>query len=626
MNNNNNKPIFNPRINMLTVINWIKGNKELTDKALLRLAEKECNTSSLIFLSKIWKKELCKYAARLGDLGLLQYAISNGFEWAVNYDTIVAKKGDMEIIKWLHDKKLCHTDTILTDSLNNGNDNVLNWFIENKIPFDTKYMDFVIDSGRLDVVDKIVNGVIVSNWDKTSNNMKLLKRAAKTNNLDILIYLIGKVQWNNDFDKCLFEIYRSLFDDDYRELDRYDIIKYFVTTYSKIGLNNFIEFHYVGRDHIKLAAQLDRLDILKTIHKVYMEFANGREFVERLFIDILHIAYPYHLDILLWANENKLGSSQIASMDFSRPSEPMNQEIVCPLDSTLVFVNEDIMDIPNTYTIHDSITLKSFITFAVKTGDIFFLDWLFTRKASFPSKLYVDAIVSSKLSVITWATAKKIPYPPNLCSVAAEIGDKEALMFLRENDHEWNSMTWATALSNGHLELAQWIIYNGCPCDDKVKTKLINVDSTDDVLYKQCIIACENNNVKYLKNTLALMDSDMIDGSIVSILKSVRHGKIANDCIKYIFNNYRVNNRIIMYLLLDNVDMNTIKSYIEVPNVSAARIRSMLEGIDRSRTNKLMKIIADIAIFMNKKEIYSIIECLNLLSEIMANNVVSLLK
>jgi hypothetical protein len=50
---------------------------------------------------------------------------------------------------------------------------------------------------------------------------------------------------------------------------------------------------------------------------------------------------------------------------------------------------------------------------------------------------------------------------------AANIGDLVLLKKMRQQNppFAWNEMTCAAASMNGHLEILQWAIKNGCPCD-----------------------------------------------------------------------------------------------------------------------------------------------------------------
>ena len=50
---------------------------------------------------------------------------------------------------------------------------------------------------------------------------------------------------------------------------------------------------------------------------------------------------------------------------------------------------------------------------------------------------------------------------------AANIGDLVLLKKMRQQNppFAWNEMTCAAAAMNGHLEILQWAIKNGCPCD-----------------------------------------------------------------------------------------------------------------------------------------------------------------
>ena len=50
------------------------------------------------------------------------------------------------------------------------------------------------------------------------------------------------------------------------------------------------------------------------------------------------------------------------------------------------------------------------------------------------------------------------------CSNAAEGGQLETLKLLRSYACPWNSLTCIQALRNGHHNIYEWAIENGCPC------------------------------------------------------------------------------------------------------------------------------------------------------------------
>ena len=52
-----------------------------------------------------------------------------------------------------------------------------------------------------------------------------------------------------------------------------------------------------------------------------------------------------------------------------------------------------------------------------------------------------------------------------MCWEAAAAGHLNMLKYAREKGREWDKYTGALAAENGHLDVLQWCVANGCPVD-----------------------------------------------------------------------------------------------------------------------------------------------------------------
>jgi hypothetical protein len=62
----------------------------------------------------------------------------------------------------------------------------------------------------------------------------------------------------------------------------------------------------------------------------------------------------------------------------------------------------------------------------------------------------------------------------DLCYLAADVGNLELLQWARSKNVPWNRYTAEVATSNGHLEVLQWCLENGCEYDITSLMEIVN--------------------------------------------------------------------------------------------------------------------------------------------------------
>jgi hypothetical protein len=99
------------------------------------------------------QKKLCKKAAELGQLDVLQYLFSNGSVWDNRCCSTAALNGHLDVLKWLHENGCPWDSGTCANAALSGHLNVLQWARENGCPWDESTCACAASSGHFDVLE-----------------------------------------------------------------------------------------------------------------------------------------------------------------------------------------------------------------------------------------------------------------------------------------------------------------------------------------------------------------------------------------------------------------------------------------------------------------------------------------
>ncbi len=119
---------------------------------------------------------------------------------------------------------------------------------------------------------------------------------------------------------------------------------------------------------------------------------------------------------------------------------------------------------------------------AAEGGHLDVLIWARANGCSWNTWTCAYAARNGHLDILMWCRANGCPWSDSTCYNAAFNGHLEVLKWAHENGCPWDDITCACAAENGHLEVLKWAYNNGCPWDEST-----------------CALAASNEHLDVLK-------------------------------------------------------------------------------------------------------------------------------
>ena len=107
---------------------------------------------------------------------------------------------------------------------------------------------------------------------------------------------------------------------------------------------------------------------------------------------------------------------------------------------------------------------------AAARGHLEVLQWARSEGCMWDYRTCFGAMQGGHLDTLKWAMLHKCPSRGLTCDHAAERGDLEMVKWLCQSGCPWNVRTCKRAAYGGHLHVLQWMLARGCPYSDRVST------------------------------------------------------------------------------------------------------------------------------------------------------------
>jgi hypothetical protein len=110
---------------------------------------------------------------------------------------------------------------------------------------------------------------------------------------------------------------------------------------------------------------------------------------------------------------------------------------------------------------------------AAETGNIDLLISLRQKGYPLDEKVFMWAVDNGNLDMLMWLRENDCPYDESACERAAYKGNLDLLIWLRQNDYPWNERTFEMAGINGDLNILKWLKENDCPWNEETLKAVI---------------------------------------------------------------------------------------------------------------------------------------------------------
>ena len=100
--------------------------------------------------TRVVPKSTCMYAAREGNLEVLQWARRNGCPWDEQTCAAAAKGGHLELLQWAHQNGCPWNEGTCTEAAEEGHLELLQWARQNGCPWDEKTCHYAALGGHLE--------------------------------------------------------------------------------------------------------------------------------------------------------------------------------------------------------------------------------------------------------------------------------------------------------------------------------------------------------------------------------------------------------------------------------------------------------------------------------------------
>jgi hypothetical protein len=109
---------------------------------------------------------------------------------------------------------------------------------------------------------------------------------------------------------------------------------------------------------------------------------------------------------------------------------------------------------------------------AAANGRLDILQWARAQGCAWHKDACESAADGGHLEVLKWAIANGCPQDTDLCYAASRGGHLDVVVWARENGYgfPWDKWTVVHAVFSGNVELVEWVVANGCPRVDLVRT------------------------------------------------------------------------------------------------------------------------------------------------------------
>ncbi len=132
---------------------------------------------------------------------------------------------------------------------------------------------------------------------------------------------------------------------------------------------------------------------------------------------------------------------------------------------------------------------------AALNGHLNILIWAREHDIPWDSVTCSSASLNGHLGCLKWARKNGCEWNQYTCAYAAQNGKLECLKWAREKGCEWNEYTCSLAASNGHLEILKWARENGCVWDFET------CEFAAENGQLECLIWARENGCDWNKNT-----------------------------------------------------------------------------------------------------------------------------
>lgn len=142
---------------------------------------------------KYGRNNICNYAAKIGDLKLLQWAIKKKkCQWTTKTTKMAVKNGHLRLLRWalkqdfLHDYDDIFTHGIIFHACVNGQLNILKWALDHEFEWDNYYIETASSHGHLNILIWFLSNGYIDSHDQVN----IVESAIKQNHVHILEWAI----------------------------------------------------------------------------------------------------------------------------------------------------------------------------------------------------------------------------------------------------------------------------------------------------------------------------------------------------------------------------------------------------------------------------------------------------
>jgi hypothetical protein len=101
---------------------------------------------------------------------------------------------------------------------------------------------------------------------------------------------------------------------------------------------------------------------------------------------------------------------------------------------------------------------------AATSGNFEMLKWVHKHGCPLSDNLCYKAAASGNPEILKWAREHGCSWDVSTCAAAAKKGNLETLKWARDQGCPWDNTTCFAAITENHIEILDWAFRNGCPC------------------------------------------------------------------------------------------------------------------------------------------------------------------
>ncbi|KAL6076959.1 Ankyrin repeat domain-containing protein [Balamuthia mandrillaris] len=361
------------------------------------------------------------------SLALLQWALGNGYSLQHNTIAAAARKGQLEVVRWLHEERGREwAEDICAEAARHGHLEVLKWVREQGCPWNADVCLQAALNGRVEVLRwALEQGCPAGVW--TFRGAAESAVAGEGLSLDLVDVRRSSREWGLEDVAMGTGAWVPLGQRRVR-----------VCSTQWGALLSCPLQHCQTSRLCRVWFQGGHLEVLKWARE------NGCPWDKTVF---MMAAARGHLEVVKWAHENGC---------------PWDKDVVCYFAAK--GGNLEVLK----WAREQGCSWGSDTTMAAaRRGDLEMLKWAHENGCPWTADTCCYAAEGGHLEVVKWAREHGCPWTEYTCQKAATEGHLKVLKWARANGCPWDEWTCRGAARMGRVAVLKWARENGCPWDEQ---------------------------------------------------------------------------------------------------------------------------------------------------------------